>query len=744
MLDWNVQWASAWLAVSLVLSSCGGGGGSAPASDPPVNNSPPATADAGLDSRPANATCIAPALSAAGATVTTVDAFPASAGFPFMTKILQAPGDGSRWFVLEKSGLISVFDVATPTVVDRYLDFSGRVETASEGGMLGMAFDPDFPATPEVYVSYTAPGNPTTSVVSRIVLDDSRNPVNSTEQVILTIDQPFDNHNGGDIAFGADGNLYIGIGDGGGGGDPEETAQDTTRLLGSMLRIAVRGVSHPSPGYQIPAGNSFEGNPRCGPGVNAQSCPEIYAWGLRNPWRWSFDGQTGQLWLGDVGQGQWEEVDVIERGGNYGWDDCEGFANFESSNCPSPAFVDPVSVYAHSAGNSSITGGYVYRGNTLATLVGRYVFGDFSSGRIWALADDGQGGYTNEEIADTPYNISAFAVGEDGELYIAQYAGAGKIRRLDLASTSAPATVPDDLADTGCTDPADVTQPSSGLIPYSVNAPFWSDGAVKTRYFAVPDAAEIDVGVDGHFDYPVGSVLVKQFALSGQLIETRLLMRHPDGTWAGYTYEWNDQQTAATRVVGGKTKIIDGQAWIYPSEGECMQCHTTAASFSLGPEVAQLNGDHVYAATGRTANQLATLESIGMLSAPLSDTVDALPALADPVDAAQSLQARARAYLHTNCAQCHRPGGPTPSSLDFRYDIALDATNACNVVPQSGRFGIPDGRIITPGDAGRSVILERLSRRNANGMPPLGSTVVDAAGIALISGWIDSLTGCVP
>ncbi|NND35978.1 MAG: hypothetical protein HKN81_02480 [Gammaproteobacteria bacterium] len=661
-----------------------------------------------------------------------------------MTKILQAPGDASRWFVLEKGGAIKVFDTATPTVVDDYLDFSGRVTTASEGGMLGMAFDPNFPSTPEVYISYTAPGNPTSSVISRIVLDDTFNPVSPTEQVILTVDQPYDNHNGGDIAFGPDGYLHIGLGDGGGGGDPEETGQDTTRLLGAMLRIAVRGVGYPSPGYTIPNDNPFQANPKCGSGSNGNDCPEIFAWGLRNPWRWSFDSQTGQLWLGDVGQGAWEEVDIVERGGNYGWDDCEGLANFESSNCPVPGYVDPVSVYPHSNGNSSITGGYVYRGNAIPYLAGRYVFADFSSGRIWALADDGQGGYDNEMIRDTPHNISAFATGVDEELYFAEYAAAGKIRRVELLSVAPTGVIPGDLADTGCTDPADVTRPAAGLLPYTINAPFWSDGAVKTRYLALPDAAEIDIGVAGHFDFPPGSVLVKQFELNGQLIETRLLMRHPDGVWAGYTYEWNDQQTAATRIVGGKTKIIDGQVWIYPSEGECMQCHTTAAGFGLGPEIAQLNGDLVYASTGRTANQLATLEYIGMLSAPLSDTPANLPALADPEDAGGPLDARARAYLHTNCAQCHRPGGPTPSSLDFRYDITLDATSACNVVPQSGGFGVPDGRIITPGDASRSVILERMSRRNANGMPPLGSTVVDATGIALISDWIDSLTSCTP
>lgn len=731
------------LMVGPLLTACGGSSGGGPSASSPPTTNPPTTM-VGLDARPANATCIAPSRATGGGTIAQENVFPTSPGFALITKILQAPGDASRWFVLEKSGRIRVFDAATPDVVDTFLDFTGAVRTASEGGMLGMAFDPDFPTTPEVYVSYTAPGSSMLSVVARVVLDDTDDPVNPTEQVILTVDQPNDNHNGGDIAFGPDGYLYFGVGDGGGSGDPDETGQDTTRLLGSMLRIDVRGVAHPTPGYNIPGDNPFAANPRCGPGSNALACPEIYAWGLRNPWRWSFDAPSGQLWLGDVGQNAWEEIDIIERGGNYGWDDCEGLANFEANNCPVPAYVDPVTVYPHGNGNNSVTGGYVYRGTAIASLVGRYVFADYVSGRIWALADDGQGGFTNEELLDTPFNISSFAIGADGELYFSEYAGAGRIRRLTLAGGGMTDPLPIDLADTGCTDPVDVTQPAAGLVPYTVNAPFWSDGANKMRYIAVPDAGTIDVNVAGEFDFPPGSVLVKSFALGSRLVETRLFMRHPDGAWAGYTYEWNDQQTVATRVVGGKTATVAGQDWIFPSEGECMQCHTVAAGFALGPEIAQLNSDLAYPTTGRTANQLDTLEHIGMLSAPLAGAAATLPALADPADMGATLDARARAYLHTNCAQCHRPGGPTPTTLDLRFDTALVATGACDELPQSGDLGITDARIIAPGDAARSVLAERLARRDVAAMPPVGSALADANGVALIGAWIDSLAGCAP
>jgi uncharacterized repeat protein (TIGR03806 family) len=255
----------------------------------------------------------------------------------------------------------------------------------------------------------------------------------------------------------------------------------------------------------------------------------------------------------------------------------------------------------------------------------------------------------------------------------------------------------------------------------------------------LPDGSTVSRG-GGDWVLPAGTVLMKNFSLGGQLVETRLFMRHPDGEWAGYTYEWNDAQTAATRVRGGKTRVVGGQTWIYPSEDQCMTCHTSAAGFSLGLETRQLNRTMLYPSTGRTSDQLRTLDHIGVFDAPLPATITQI--MADPSDTGQPLAERARAYLHTNCAGCHRPGGPTTSSMDLLVTTAFGSTNTCNVVPATTDLGIANARLIAPGDAARSVLIARMSRRDVDGMPPLGSNVVDATGAALLQSWVNGLTGC--
>jgi uncharacterized repeat protein (TIGR03806 family) len=280
------------------------------------------------------------------------------------------------------------------------------------------------------------------------------------------------------------------------------------------------------------------------------------------------------------------------------------------------------------------------------------------------------------------------------------------------------------------------------LIPYAPAAPFWSDNATKERWLAIPNGTSIARGADGDFSFPNGTVLMKHFRLNNQLVETRLFMRHPDGEWAGYTYEWNAQRTDATLVQGGKTVTVGSQSWIFPSGNDCLTCHTEAAGRSLGLEAAQLNRDFTYASTGRTANQLRTLDAITMFTTPLGDPA-LQPSMPDPSDTSAPLAQRARAYLHTNCAQCHRTGGPTPSSIDLRYATLLSSTNACGVSPQSGDLGIgAAARIIAPGSAANSVLVARMNRRDANAMPPLASAIVDAQGVALVQQWINSLTTC--
>ena len=701
----------------------------------------------GLDARPDNQTCVAPPRTTS---VSTEEAFPNLPNISQPTKMLMEPVANPRWFVLRKSGQLVVFDPDNATSVDTYLDLSGVVRTASEGGLLGMAFHPDYPATPEIFLSYTRnhSGPSMRSVISRFILDNATAPsalgAGTVEQVIIEVDQDFDNHNGGDIAFGPDGYLYIGFGDGGSGGDPNERAQDTRYLLGSFLRIDPRDSSawQASDSYQIPLDNPFSANLKCGPGQNANDCPEIYAWGMRNPWRWSFDAPTGQLWAGDVGQGSWEEVDIIERGLNYGWDCREGAHDFETTGC-NGAYVDPVTEYGRSSGNS-ITGGLVYRGSAIGGRNGQYFYADYGSGRIWALRSDGLGGYINEEVEDTSRGPTSFGADQDGELYFTDISS-GRLIKLVPGIGGGQSSIPDLLSDSGCVDPSDITQPYTGLIPYDINATFWSDGADKSRFLGLPNGTSMTIDGQDDWQFPVGTVIVKNFRLNGGLIETRHLMRHPDGVWAGYTYEWNVAQTEATRVVGGRTVNIAGQDWVFPSQAQCDQCHTSAAGFALGPETAQLNKDFTYPSTGRTDNQLETLDHVAMFASPLPGTPDTLPALVDPFDSNADLNDRARAYLHTNCAGCHRPGGGSVVDIDLRYSTALQNTNACDVDPQLGDLGLINPRIIASGDAARSVLVERMSRRDSVsiGMPPIGSTVVDAAGVAIVTDWINGLTGCL-
>jgi uncharacterized repeat protein (TIGR03806 family) len=254
---------------------------------------------------------------------------------------------------------------------------------------------------------------------------------------------------------------------------------------------------------------------------------------------------------------------------------------------------------------------------------------------------------------------------------------------------------------------------------------------------ALPDGSQITVESDGDWTFPSGTVLMKNFALNGTVIETRLFMRHSDtGNWGGYTYRWNSGHTDANLVSGGLIDTIGAQTWTYPSEAQCLQCHTSGAGFSLGLETQQLNSTFHYDSTNRDGNQLATLQAIGLFSS----TPTALTAYPDPFDAGQPVAARARAYLHTNCSQCHRPNGGTPVNMDLRFATAIASTGACNAAPASGDLGVSGAKIILPGDATKAVLYLRMSRRGANQMPPLASHLVDTQGAALLQTWINGMS----
>jgi uncharacterized repeat protein (TIGR03806 family) len=691
----------------------------------------------GLDERPTNTTCLAPPRPTIETTVALTPVY-AALSFNKPVLLLQAPGDASRWFVVEQGGAVRTFaNDPNVTASTPFIDITTRVNSGAgaEAGLLGMAFHPNFATNGQVFLSYTGYGGPTNlrSVIARFRSNDGGRTLDpASEEILLTVDQPYTNHNGGNVAFGPDGYLYIGLGDGGSGGDPQGNGQNTSTLLGKMLRIDVDTVQG-AQGYGIPADNPFAGG---------GGRPEIYAVGLRNPWRWSFDRATGELWAGDVGQTRLEEIDRIERGGNYGWNVREGTQCYRpSTGCPSAGLIDPVVEYGRTDG-ASVTGGFVYRGSAIPSLVGAYVYGDFVSGRIWRITYDPMTGRPSPQLLlDTSYNISSFGEGQDGELYVVSYGG--RIYQFTQASTPPATNFPARLSETGCVDPRDATRPAAGLIPYDVNVELWSDGAEKRRWLALPTGARIHINDDGDWDLPIGTVLVKEFRIGGQRIETRLLVRHDDGGWAGYSYEWNDAQTEATLLPAGKTRAVGAggtQRWSYPSRPQCQSCHNTAAGGTLGLETAQLNREIVYP-TGRRSSQLATLDHIGLFDTPLAAAPGALPSYPPPSSTAP-VDERARAYLHANCAQCHRPGGPGQGPLDLRYTTALAAANLCDQAPENGDLGVSGAVLLAPGEPARSILSLRPRALDTTRMPPLASSIVDAEGTALIDSWITGLSAC--
>ena len=338
--------------------------------------------------------------------------------FPALTferpVFLTHAGDGSGLlYLIEQEGVIHRLDPDTPGQAEVFLDISSRVNRGgNEEGLLGLAFSPTFVDSGHFYVYYSA-ASPRRSVLSRFTTGADGLGDEGSEEVVLEVGQPFRNHNGGMITFGPDGMLYVGLGDGGSAGDPQRNGQNLGTLLGTILRIDTEQTQE-NASYGIPADNPFVGK------TGARG--EIWAYGLRNPWRFSFDMETGDLWVGDVGQNALEEVDIVHPGANYGWNVMEGSRCFRSPSCNADEFQSPVTEYGRNLG-CSITGGYVYRGQRLTALDGVYLYADFCSGRIWGLRYDGEAVTEQAELARAPFEISSFGEDADGEIYVLGFDG---------------------------------------------------------------------------------------------------------------------------------------------------------------------------------------------------------------------------------------------------------------------------------------------------------------------------------
>ncbi len=538
--------------------------------------------------------------------------------------IAHEPGSDRLWIIHQatpwsgKGRIVRIKDDPAVATTETLLDIDGIA--------YGVAFHPDFASNGYFYVGYNGPykDKPKYTRVSRYILERKApfGIVAGSEKRI--IEWKSDGHNGGDLAFGKDGMLYISSGDGTSDSDTDLAGQDLSRLLAKVLRI---DVDHPEPGqaYSVPKDNPFIGQP----GVR----PETWAYGFRNPWRLHADRQTGDLWVGNNGQDLWEQIYLVQRGANYGWSVVEGSHPFYPGRKAGPQpFSKPIAEHPHSEARS-MTGGVVYRGKQLPELQGAYIYGDWSTGKVWGIRHQ-QGKVTwHQELTSSTLQITGFGLDSQGELLIADHGGNALFRLEHTPPQVNPPKFPARLSETGLYTSTRDNKPHPALIPYSVNSPLWSDGADKERFIALPGDAQIEFGTNRGWNFPDGAVLVKTFTLplveagSGQKakpavrrIETRLLTRH-QGQWVGYSYMWKDQSDAILVQREGLDRTfavhdpkapggVRQQAWHYPSRVECMVCHSRAANWVLGLTEMQMNKDHDYPA--RKANQLRTLEHLGV------------------------------------------------------------------------------------------------------------------------------------
>ena len=730
-------------------------------SDPDAGTDTASHKDTGSDTGPSPASLLPAGLGASPCqvngelpTLKGIDLVPWFTGVTLQAPIdLTHPGDGSdRVVVVERAGRIKIFSnskVGGPALT--LLDLSKSVSTAGEGGLLSIAFHPKFASNGHFFVNYTAAG-PFRTVVARYTVPSGAQVADpSSAQVLLEVAQPFSNHDGGMIAFDGHGQLLIGMGDGGSGGDPLGHGQNPKTLLGAMLRIDVDAAGAGKT-YGIPADN---------PNI-AGWLPEIFAIGLRNPWRFSLDPPTGRVWIGDVGQNKWEEVDLLAGGANYGWNQIEGTHCYKSG-CNLAGTELPVFEYSHSLGNS-ITGGRVYRGKANKSLYGAYVFGDYGSGRFWATRDK-SGQWSTEQVALKPsIKPVAFGADRDGELYVTQLWGQA-IHRVVEVTDAPPAgqALPAKLSQTGCFSGTNAMQPAKGVLPFAVNAPLWSDGAHKLRFLVPPPAspgvqkpAMLTAPGDDRaaWDLPVGTLLIKHFGLGpdphkSTPVETRF-MRRDANHWRFFTYAWNAAGTEAELVLAGKQQAHDvpggkKQNWTVPSIAQCQTCHGGAKGTTpLGVRSDQLDGPVTL--SGQTVQQLGLWAEGGLLGSGFKGAGKHQP-LSDPTSAGAlglPLEQRARTYLAVQCASCHRPGAAGQASMDLRLNATLAASQTCAATPQHGDMGVAGAKIVAPGQPDKSVLHLRMVAPPGTEafMPALGVNVPDVAGVALLKAWIAGLKGC--
>jgi putative heme-binding domain-containing protein len=695
------------------------------------------------------------------------------------------PGS-DRLLVLEQGGKLFSFPArAEVEHVDPVFDFRSHHQPFDSA--YAFAFHPRFAENRFVFVCYVEPGGRTNGThISRFTLSASTPPTIDPTSERALIRWVSGGHNGCTLAFGNDGMLYISSGDADDPDPPDgqrKTGQDISDLLSSVLRIDVDHADGTN-NYSIPRDNPFVNTPG--------ARPEVWAFGFRNPWRMSFDRATGDLWVGDVGWEQWEMVYRVRRGGNYGWSITEGpNQNVRTDVKPGPGTIlPPMHAVPHSEG-ASITGGHVYRGNKLPRLRGAYVYGDWETGKFWALRHDGERLVSNDELCDTTLKPVSFALDAAGELLVLDYNG-GLYRIIPSAAPPANESFPRRLSETGLFSSLNPLVPAPGTVPYRAAAPMWNDHATAEWLLGVPgNGAIVTSGGVGNIAgatwfFPSNTVLARTLTLemetgkpaSRRRVETQLL--HWDGqAWNPYTFRWDAAQTDASFVESNGTNetftVVDAAApggrrenvWRFHSRAECLRCHNTWAGEALTLNWLQLSASPRSGAQdsdparseGRTpvpdrgparqlpngaVSELRRLEGLGLLHVKNAPNERDQLALADPYDPALPPTDRARSWLHVNCSTCHRFGAGGAVAIHLNFDKPAREMRAIDEKPARGDFGLVGARIIAPGAAYRSTLFYRICTEGSGHMPHIGARLVDETGSRLVFDWIQSMEKTSP
>jgi putative heme-binding domain-containing protein len=693
----------------------------------------------------------------------------AFANLKFEKPLLVARCPGSnRLFVGEQAGVLYSFANHPDATAELFCDLRKEIQTlhllpdAKEvAAVYGLAFHPDFATNRQCFVCYTLQGRKKGEPnlkdgtrVSRFVVTKADPPRidAASEEIVLSFLQG--GHNGGDIHFGPDGMLYISTGDAASPNppDPFNTGQDVSDLLSSILRIDVNRKDE-GLNYAIPPDNPFVGM--------SKARPEVWAYGFRNPWRMSFDRQTGELFVGDVGWELWESIHRVEKGGNYGWSAAEGPQPIKADQI-GPTPIHPALIELSHSIACSVTGGYVYRGSKFPELRGAYIFGDWETRRLWAARFDGDRTTEMPEITRPTVRFAAFGEDNDGELYFLDY-DSGTLHTLarnDAGSQNV--NFPKTLSQTGLFASLKDQQPAAGVIPFTINSRQWLDGVTAEHWAAFPGDTQAALHETGkpipslvywhnfRMHFPKDAVLVRTLSLAQARLETQIL--HFDGEdWRAYTYVWRDDQSDAdlAPAEGAEKELLVGQQtriWPIFSRSQCMSCHSNQSEYALAFVPEQLNRA---GADGR--NQLVAFTEAGLIRRVANDgqpqpPFDAASAarerkVPDPADDSQPLEARARGYLHANCGHCHSDHGGGAVPLRLQFHLPLAELHAVGVRPTRGDFALPDAQIIKPGDPHTSMLYYRMAKFGRDRMPHIGSEMPDEAGLSLIERWIAGMNG---